>query len=52
MVTRGKVHHHIEKFAQCTEEGGYEFHASVRCDMGWNTVFGENVNEEEPSELN
>jgi hypothetical protein len=46
------VHRHIEKFAQCAEEGGYEFRASVRCDVGRNTVFGENVNEEEPSELN
>jgi hypothetical protein len=52
MVTRGKVHRHIEKFTQCAEEGGYKFCASVRCDVGQNTVFGENVNEEEPSELN
>jgi hypothetical protein len=52
MVTGGKVHRHVEKFAQCTEESGYEFRSSVRCDVGRNSVFGENVNEEEPSELN
>jgi hypothetical protein len=52
MMAGRKMHRHVEKLAQCMEEGGYRFRALVRCDVGWNIVFGEDVNEEESGELN
>jgi hypothetical protein len=51
VMAGSKMHGHIEKFAQCAEEGGNKFRASVRSDVGRNTVFGEYVNKEESSEL-
>jgi hypothetical protein len=45
------MHDHVEKFAQCTEKGGNEFRASVGSDVGWNTVFGKDVDKEKPGEL-
>jgi hypothetical protein len=51
VMARRKMHGHVEKFTQCMEEGGNEVHASVGSDMGQNTVFGEDVDKEELSDL-
>jgi hypothetical protein len=41
----------VEKFTQCMEKGGNKFRASVGSDVGWNTVFGKDVDKEKPGEL-
>jgi hypothetical protein len=35
MVAGHEVHGHVEKLAQCVEDGGNEFHASVGSEVGW-----------------
>jgi hypothetical protein len=51
VMARRKMHGLVEKFAQCTEKGGNEFHALAGSDVGRNTVFGGDMDKEEPGEL-
>jgi hypothetical protein len=51
VMTGSKMHLHVEQFAQCAEERGDEFRASVTSDVGRDSVFREDVNKEDPGEL-
>ena len=47
VVTRGEVSLHVKCLTECPEEGGHELRATVRCDMGGNSMFGEDMDDEE-----
>ena len=51
MISRGEVESHSEYFSEGAEEVRDEFQTSVRGDMGWDSVLGEHVCNEELGKL-
>ena len=51
MISRGEVESYSECFSKRVEEVGDEFQTSVRGDMGWDSMLGEHVHNEELGKL-
>jgi hypothetical protein len=51
MVSQSKVQLYIQGLSERTEETRHEFGASVRGNMRWNSMFGEDMDNEKFSQL-
>ena len=47
MIAGGEVQLHVECLTKCLEEGGHTLRAPIRCDMGGNSVLGEDMDDKE-----